>query len=269
METKITEILGIKYEYYVKDCMAGSCIGVNKVWEPHITNFVKLYNKLYTIQNIVDIGANFGYHTLLFSKEVTGKVYAFEPQLQNFQLLKNNVEHNNINNIDIYNLACGDTNCDIKMSLILDTSETINMGDFTANLLKTDLYSETKSIILDDMNLHPIDLIKIDVQGWEKKVLLGTINILQKYKPILIVEFEECMLKKTNTSSKELFTFLKENNYYIFFLDYEYPSDHVCVHKDNLENFMYKFKDYIYEHNTDNYVNHNIFFGVNKKILIK
>ena len=210
METKITKILDLKYEYFAKDCMAGSCIGINKVWEPHITNFVKLYNNIYKIQNIIDVGANFGYHTLLFSREVTEKVYAFEPQIQNFQLLKNNVNHNNINNIELFNFACGDTICDIKMSLIPNNTENVNMGDFTPNLLKTNNFSETKSILLDEMNLPQIDLIKIDVQGWEKKVLLGASNILEKYKPVLIVEFEECMLNKTNTSSKQLFTFLRK-----------------------------------------------------------
>jgi FkbM family methyltransferase len=80
-----------------------------------------------------DVGANFGYHSILFSKEVSGKVFAFEPQIQNYNLLQKNLEQNNITNVVTYNLGCGDENCDIKMPVIEDSVNWINMGDFTPN----------------------------------------------------------------------------------------------------------------------------------------
>jgi hypothetical protein len=144
----------------------------------------------------------------------------------------------------------------------------VNMGDFTPNHISTHRYSLTKSIILDEMNFPQIDIIKIDVQGWEKKVILGCSDILKKYKPVLIVEFEETQLQKTNTTSKELFDFIRNNNYYIFFLDYEYPSDHLCVHNDKIDEFRMKFKDYIFDHSLDNNVNHNIQCDVREKIKV-
>ena len=70
MQTTISnEILKMKFKYFINDCMASNSIGLNKEWEPHITKFTQLYNSLYNIKNIIDIGANFGYHTLLFSRE--------------------------------------------------------------------------------------------------------------------------------------------------------------------------------------------------------
>ena len=113
-----------------------------------------------------------------------------------------------------------------------------------------------------------IDLIKIDVQGWEKKVLLGAMKLLKKHKPTLIVEFEKFQLIKTNTSCKELFDFIREQNYYIFFLDYHYPSDHICVHNDNLQNFRVKFQSYISPHTQNNNVNDNFINGVYEKIVM-
>jgi len=265
--TCISQINGIKFEYFINDAMAQNSIGKNKEWEIHITKFVKLYNSFYNIKNIIDVGANFGYHSLFFSKEVSEKVFSFEPQIQNFNLLKNNIRNNNILNINSYNLACGDTNIDIKMPIVNILPDIIvNMGDFTPNFLINDNYSITKSILLDEMNFPQIDLIKIDVQGWEKKVLTGCYNILKKYKPILIVEFEHFQLSKTNTTCNELFEFIRNNNYYIFYLEHEYPSDHICVHYDNLIDFRNKFEKYIYFHNTDNYINNNIHSNVNEKI---
>jgi FkbM family methyltransferase len=268
MNTVIEKSSNFLFEYYISDMLAKSSIGQNKDWEPHITNFVKLYNSLYRIQNIIDVGANFGYHSLLFSREVKGNVYSFEPQSQNFNLLTNNIKRNNIDNIVAYNFACGDLNCDIQMPIIEFNGYQVNMGDFTPNHISTHRYSLTKSIILDEMNFPQIDIIKIDVQGWEKKVILGCSDILKKYKPVLIVEFEETQLQKTNTTSKELFDFIRNNNYYIFFLDYEYPSDHLCVHNDKIDEFRMKFKDYIFDHSLDNNVNHNIQCDVREKIKV-
>jgi len=269
MKKSIAKIHNFNFEYFNNDDMASKTIGVNNEWEPHITNFIKLYNLLYNIKNIIDVGANFGYHTLLFSQQVSDNVFAFEPQSQNFNLLENNVKNNNIKNVILYNFACGDTNSDIKMSIIEDNVLSVNMGDFTPNILANDNFTITKSILLDDMNFPDISIIKIDVQGWEKKVLLGATNLINKYKPILIIEFEIFQLQKTNTSCKDLFDYIRNNNYYIFYLDYFYPSDHVCVHNDNLEDFRIQFKKYIFPHTIDNNINNNIHYGVCEKILIQ
>jgi len=259
MNTCLIELNGIKYKNFVNDDMARSSVAVGKPWEPHLTQFVQLYEA----KTIVDIGANFGYHTLLFSKQAT--VYAFEPQSQNYQLLLDNIELNNITNVIPYNFACGDTNCYVKMPII-DTKSNVNMGDITPDFVSSN-YTTTKSIVLDEMDLPQIDLIKIDVQGWEKKVLIGSRNILATWKPALIVEFEGFQLAKTNTTCKELFDYIREQNYYIFYLDHQYPSDHVCIHNDKLAEFREKFKDYIFEHHADNWINNNVQNGVTEKIV--
>jgi len=270
METAIGIVSELKYEYFKQDDMARTSVGLNKQWEPHITNFVKLYNSFFSIKNIIDVGANFGYHTLLFSKEVEQSVFAFEPQLQNYSLLEKNIEHNSIKNIKPFNTACGNSNCEIRMPITTDTKNYHNMGDFTPNIMKNNStsHSITQSVRLDDMDFPQIDLIKIDVQGWEKKVLSGCSNLLKKYKPTLIVEFEHFQLSKTVTTCEELFKYIRENNYHIFYLDYQYPADHVCVHNDNLEEFRSKFKTYIVDHTIDNNLNHNIHHGVNEKLVV-
>jgi hypothetical protein len=269
MNTNIKEMHGIKYKYFINDMMASYCIHYDKEWEPHITNFVKLYNCFYNIQNIIDVGANFGYHTLLFSREVQGNVFAFEPQIQNFELLENNIKDNQINNVVLYNVACGDINEDINMPIIEDNFNMINMGDFTPNLVSNNKFSTTKSVLLDEVDFcGPIDLIKIDVQGWEKKVLVGSENLLKKCKPVLIIEFEFFQLAKTDTTCEELFNFIRSNNYHIFYLEYHYPSDHICIHNDNLHDFRAKFGNHILPHTQDNELNNNINYGVNEKIVI-
>jgi FkbM family methyltransferase len=270
MKTAISEeMFGMKFKYFINDCMASSSIGIKMQWERHITHFTKLYNQLYPIKNIIDIGANFGYHTLLFSRECSQNVYAFEPQLQNFELLEDNVKINQIENVVLHNYACGDNNCDIKMP-IFDDDRVLNMGDITPNVnCMNNNHSITKSIALDGMNFpSKIDLIKIDVQGWEKKVLIGANDLLKTHKPILIVEFEHFQLEKTQTTCNELFDYIRAQNYHIFYLEYEYPSDHVCVHNDNLEDFRIKFENHILPHTENNGINDNLINGIHEKIVI-
>jgi len=264
MKTNIVNFNNFNFEYFENDCLAKNSIGSNKEWESHITKFVKMC----TIENIIDVGANFGYHTVLFANEVKNNVFAFEPQQQNFQLLKNNIEHNNLKNVKIYNNACGNDNFKVKMPLISElTHKNINMGDFTPNYIYDKNYSVVDTVLLDDICFdYKIDLIKIDVQGYEKHVILGAKNILKIHKPILIVEFESFQLHKTGTTCKELFDFIRSNNYYIFYLEYRYPSDHVCVHVDNLENFRKTFSDFIFPHTVTNTINNNLEHGVTEKI---
>jgi hypothetical protein len=152
---------------------------------------------------------------------------------------------------------------------VFNSDSTVNMGDITPNMDCINNYSITKSIILDEIEFpSKIDLIKLDVQGWEKKVLMGTINLLQTHKPVLIVEFEHFQLSKTSTTCKELFDFIREQNYYIFYLEYVYPSDHICVHNDNLADFRRNFRNNIFSHTENNTINENVIHGVCEKIVL-
>lgn len=266
--TKIVDHNDFKIEYFANDCLSRSSIEIGKMWEPHILEFTKMYNRLFDLKNIIDIGANFGYHSLFFSREVAnkGNVYSFEPQIQNYYLLNRNISHNNINNIITYNNACSDVDENVYMPIIETLSNT-NMGDFTPNYCSGNMHV-VRAMPIDTINLPRIDMIKIDVQGWEIKVLNGVKNIINRDLPILIVEFEDHQLLKTGNSSKNLLDVLSDFGYYIFYLDYVYPSDHICVHKSKLEEFNRKFYDYIYEHTELNNVNKNIEIGINKKIKI-
>lgn len=273
MKTKTGQINGLKFEYYENDGMAtGIFEKENGVWEPHILNFVREYNQRYKIKNIIDIGGNFGYHTLHFAREIGpngGIVYTFEPQPQNFALLKKNAVLNNYKNIVLYNNACG-TKKELVKIPIMEPSKIYNMGDITPNY-ETNRYSTyvyEQSIALDSLFLPDIDLIKIDVQGWEPQVITGSLKLLHKYKPVLIVEIEEIQLQKAGLTSGYMFKCLRDHGYKIYFLEYSYPSDHICIHQDKVDEFETRFKSFLFPHTENNSVNNNIGFQVDRKIVI-
>jgi FkbM family methyltransferase len=255
---------------YKNDDLANSSICKNEKWEPHIMEFLNFYKTFYKITSIVDIGANIGYHTLYFSDivdENCGIVYAFEPQPQNYNLLIKNIKNNNKNNVIIYNLACSDCECESKIAQVSLDSQNTNMGDFTLNHnIMSDNFYKVKCVRLDDILKDTIDIIKIDVQGWEQNVLNGSQNIISNYKPLLIIEIEEYQLNRNGITSGKLITQIRNFGYYIYYLDYKYPSDHICVHETKLQEFNTHFKKYIFEHNELNNINNNILYGINKKI---
>lgn len=256
-------------EFFQNDCMAGNSIGKNTPWEPHLVDFVRSYTKLLGCQAIVDVGANFGYHSMQFSRILgpEGRVFSFEPQSQNYELLMRNIAHNSIANITPFNKACSSSRATVSMPLITDTTTVVNMGDFTLNQTgAASATTDVEAVPLDSMAFPPIGLMKIDVQGWELSVLQGAKELLQKDRPTLIIEFEEYQLAKTGTTCKNVIDYLRSIGYYIFFLDYEYPSDHICVHRSRLAEFTNAFKPSIQPHTAMNMVNRNILYGIDLKI---
>jgi FkbM family methyltransferase len=265
---------GLQFTYFINDCLAQNSIGNSKSWEPHMTGFVEKMKEYFNIKNIIDVGANFGYNSLFFSKTVgsEGQIYSFEPQSQNYELLVQNINNNNITNIHAFNYACSDTETEVEIPVFaLPLMSVTNMGDITPNFKQYSNvlgYSNVKSIRIDSMKLPKIDLIKIDVQGWETNVINGLHEILLRDKPTLIVEFEHFQLNKTGKTCSDLAQLIRNYGYYIYFLDFEYPSDHVCVHKDHLTEFNNKFQSHIFSHTDFNEINYNISLGIDKKIVI-
>lgn len=232
------------------------------IWEPHIVEF--LNRELTPNSNFVDVGSNYGYHSIRASK-LCKKVFSFEPQTLMYNLSKKSLIDNNINNVEVYNLALGDEEKEINLSNINYSEKDFNGGEVSV-VYDSNFGETTKIVKLDTMIEDPIDVIKIDVQGYEKFVINGAQEIIKKNKPILIVEFENHQLNKFGYNCKILFDFIRNLNYTIFLLDYFYPSDFVCVHNDNLINFRQKHGDDISQLTENNHLNNCLVHGVNEII---
>lgn len=257
-------------------------------WEPHITNFMKSYLNEGDIA--IDIGACFGWHTLEMARIVgsQGLVYAFEPQINNIELLKKNISQNNIDNVNVYEVALGHKNMRTCLCNAYYDQER-NYGDsfvstnyergtsdvnFTETIGKAGRFLNiNKEVIncttLDDIKFledKRIKFIKIDVQGFERMVFQGGEKTLEKHKPVIVVELEDPCMVLFGYSSAELLEYIRTLGYYIYFLDYSYPCDHVCVPFEQKEEFEEQFKDRIHPHTENNTINNNLNNGVVKKI---
>jgi len=161
---------------------------------------------------VIDLGANIGYHTLKFSRIVgdTGKVYAFEPDPNNFKLLEKNIKENNCKNVIAYQKAVCEKKGQVKLN--------IWKGNFGGNSIYNDKNIQEKkqviveSIVLDDYFVNEkVDFMKIDIEGAEFSALKGAKNILKNKNLKMIIEFNFPWLFRIKEDPKKLLGLLEEN----------------------------------------------------------
>src|SRR5262249_36182110 len=149
----------------------------NGVYEPFETGL--LQNQLRPGDVVVDVGANIGYYTLLFARCVgpRGRVFAFEPDQTNFDLLRRNVERNGYTNVTLVRKAVAAQSGKLRLYLCED-----NKGDHRTY----DSHDGRPSLEIDAVSLDDyfagergsIALIKMDIQGAEEGALRGMRRLL-------------------------------------------------------------------------------------------
>lgn len=135
----------------------------------------------------VDVGANIGYYTLLFSKLVgpNGKVYAFEPHPEIFQILKHNIKKRR--NVVAFQKAVANVNGEIEFFL---SKRTRSHGFFVPNEFRTGS-CKVEAVCLEDFcfneGIAECDFIKIDVEGAEPLAIEGMTNLISLSRRIFVV----------------------------------------------------------------------------------
>jgi FkbM family methyltransferase len=195
-----TEILNFKMFLNPKDEVITPFMYSFHHWEPKETAII--FHNLKEGDVFIDVGANVGYYTLLASKKVgiTGHVYSFEPETENYEILKQNIILNNLQNVTIEKKAVA--NKAGRMKLYLNPT---NKGDHSLRDDKLNReYQEVDVISLDDyFKDKKIDFIKIDVQGADVLVVQGAKGIISNNPNILIVsEFSSMNFRKMNTDPR-------------------------------------------------------------------
>jgi FkbM family methyltransferase len=135
---------------------------------------------------ILDIGANAGVHALAFAKRAyqSGKVYAFEPTDYAFGRLVENIGLNPQLYIEAFKIALSNENIESKEIDFRSSWRTDGVIDKRRNCVSF--------VRLDDwiskMNIKRVDIIKLDVDGFEYSVLHGAVETVKKYLPTFFME---------------------------------------------------------------------------------
>jgi FkbM family methyltransferase len=165
---------GIDLAVDLRDHGVGRPLFLRGGYERHEIEFLRHFLKPGMV--VIDVGANIGYHTSIAARRVgpTGVVVAVEPEPHNFGLLSRNVSSNGLGNVRAAQLALGDQ----PGAALLFRSER-NFGDHRL-YGESDGRRETTRVevttlddLIDRCALPSVDLIKMDVQGYEGKVIGG------------------------------------------------------------------------------------------------
>lgn len=169
---------------------------------------------------IMDVGANFGFLSMVWGIFAhKGKVYSIEPEPRLMGSIKKTIKRNNLSEIVIpLNIGVSDKLGELDLYTFPGgASGNIEQGHTEVIQVKT----QTIDDIVQHEKINQLDLLKIDVDSIEEKILKGGADTLKKFKPIIITE--------TN-KSPSLIAYLEELEYKLFDLKGNVVDNHKMPH---------------------------------------
>jgi FkbM family methyltransferase len=177
---------------------------------------------------VLDVGANIGVYTKIASEIIgrKGRVFSFEPEPKNFEALKRAVSNNILNNVVVSPKALSNEVGHVRLY-----KDEVNIGNHSLskdNLLKGADYVEVQSTTVDKyfVGKGGVDLIKMDIQGSEAKVIEGAKSILNKYKPDIMMEFWPQGLRHCGSDPVGLLKQLQSYGYSLRLIDKTHKKLH-------------------------------------------
>ncbi len=158
---------------------------------------------------VLDIGANIGFTLLKLSQLANnGKVIGFEPDPYNFSVCSKNIEQNNFRNALVLNVGLGCEEGIFNMEVRAPSNRGGNR--VTLDPYKNGIKVHIKKLdeYMADLMVDKVHLIKIDVEGYELKVLKGAEKTLKTFQPILFIELDNNNLMDQADSAGDLIDFL-------------------------------------------------------------
>lgn len=125
---------------------------------------------------IIDCGSHIGLSILYFKEKYPqAKILGFEPNPENFKILRKNIQENKLTNIKVINAAVADKEGKIKLHVSFKENDPWTWGDTIIYNMwgdgNDDKKVEVKTVTLSKYINRPVDLLKIDIEGAEQKVL--------------------------------------------------------------------------------------------------
>ena len=193
---------------------------------------------------ILDIGANIGLFSLSYASIFKdAEIHCFEPVPFIYKYLKRNLKINpNLSRkIQAYNY--GMSNCFEKKQLSIPIPEQHERYTKELDIRLYSVHGKGKEKFeaefmpidqwVDQLQIHALNFIKIDVEGYEFLVLEGATKSLISFKPIVMFELNQMTLALSRRTADEYIQFAKDHGYNVFGLEYGYKSDLLAI--DSLE----------------------------------
>lgn len=191
---------------------------------------------------VIDVGANVGLFTVVFSALIgmNGIVYAFEPERVNYERLKRNIAYSRAYNAIAIKSAVSNE----EGEYLLSVTDEKHKAWCSLGIPSAQTHGEVELVpaltldgFCDEKSLTKVDLIKIDVEGWEMKVVEGAQRMLRSSdSPMLMVEFTEENARNNGTTCAHLYQELDKLGYSLYKYNYRENS---LIRVSETEDFSY------------------------------
>jgi len=165
---------------------------------------------------VFDVGANFGYYTALTAARLNrdGHVHAFEPTFNYRQRLLGNLVANRLESrVTVHPFALSN----------IEGEADIRIGNSSATMHAVGEYGSVERIALKKLDdfvcsqkIDRIDMIKVDIDGHEPQFIEGSRNAISRFRPKMVLEFNEENLRQHHSSSGTQRRQLEELDYILF-----------------------------------------------------
>jgi FkbM family methyltransferase len=207
-------------------------------YEPNESAYLK--SKVQEGHEVLDIGANIGWFTLLASKLAgpRGKVHSFEPRPDTSRMLQKTITMNKLEDrVTICQTALSDVNGELHINWGRNTDNP--GGSFVSRCdLGSSGYEQAtvRASRLDDLLPEAApDVIKIDVEGAEPMVMRGALNAIRRKKPAILSELHPQQLSRVSgTTPAEYIKQMEAEGYACYLLENGVPSNRLKDFPDDL-----------------------------------
>lgn len=174
---------------------------------------------------VFDIGAHVGLYTLPASRVLApgGTLYAFEPGNVNREFLKRHIEYNAISNVEVVADLIGDVEAreipffesksvhgmnTVVQDSLSHKSKALEFREALKNQIRLDDFCQARGITPE--------VIKMDVEGAELKILRGASAILRHTHPCIFLSVHPAHLLRLRSSAEDLYAFIRDLGYVVY-----------------------------------------------------
>ncbi len=203
--------------------------------DPAITLLIK--KNVRPGMNVFDLGANFGWFSLIFSKLVgsSGHVYAFEADPTLIKTINDNVKLNNLDNVTVIPKAISNKSQVGEFSLneTYDTRSQLGAKSPKGKIIKIETISLDE--FCDENNIKQVDFIKMDIEGSEPKAIEGMKKIISSNPNLkIITEFNQNAIVSVESTPEQFIELLDEMGLDFKGIDEEKPGNLNIVSKEDV-----------------------------------
>lgn len=200
------------------------CVYVGGSFEPN--EFCLLDSLLEPGSTFVDVGANEGFYSLFAARRVAphGRVFAFEPSPRERLRLERNIRINDLHDVRVFSEGLAEAPGNAVLHIADREHSGLNsLGEFgysgVERVGNVEILLTTLDCLRKRGEIPRVDVLKMDVEGAEMRVLSGASETLRDDKPLVLMELLDSALRGQGSSSKEVLDFIRTAGFRVFEFD--------------------------------------------------